>query len=127
MPVYGGAGILLLQFGNQFPECSTLLRCTGIGRFKGVYIKPSYVAHANGVGVVPQTVGTDVFNGAARMDAAVQVDYVVVAYGAEASGTVPAVQILDGKDAAGGCGPAVDYYLCYLSHFLFTFSVIPSG
>ena len=76
---------------------------------------------------MPQAVGANVFNGAAGMDAAVQVDYVVVAYGAEAPGAVPAVQVLDGKVAAGGCGTAVDYYFCYLSHFLFTFKVIPSG
>jgi len=76
---------------------------------------------------VPQAVGAYVFNGAAGMDAAVQVDYVVVAYGAEALGAVPSVYVLDCKVAAGGCGTAVDYYLCYLSHFLFTFRVIPSG
>jgi hypothetical protein len=123
----GSAGILLLQLGNEFPECSTLFRRAGIGRFKSVSIKPAYVADANGVDVVPQAVGANDINRAAGADAAVQIDYVVVAYGAEAPGAVPAVQVLDGKVAAGGCGAAVDYYLCYLSHFLFTFRVIPSG
>ena len=71
--------------------------------------------------------GSRFLDRAARMYAAVQVDYVVVAYGVETSGAVPTVQVLDGKVAAGWCGTAVDYYLCYLSHCLFTFRIIPSG
>ena len=104
-----------------------MLRCAGISRFNGVSIQPANVAYANGVGVVPQTVSTNVINRAAGMDGAVQIDYVVVAYGVEAAGAVPAVQVLDGEVAAGGCGTAVDYYLCYLSYCLFTFRFIPSG
>jgi hypothetical protein len=104
-----------------------LLRSACIGWLKGVSIQPSYVTHTNGVGVVAYAMGSRFLDRAAGMDAAVQVDYVVVAYGAEAPGAVPTVQVLDGKVAAGWCGTAVDYYFCYLSHFLFTFRVIPSG
>lgn len=62
--------------------------------------------------------GSRFLDRAAGMDAAVQVDYVVVANGVEAPGAVPTVQVLDGKVAAGGGGAAVDYDFCYFSHCL---------
>lgn len=64
-------------------------------------------------------VGSRLLYGSARVDAAVQVYYVVVTYLSESALAVPVVQVLDGVISAGRGGAAVDYYFCYLSHILF--------
>ena len=68
------------------------------------------------MGVVAGAVGSNLIYRTAGMNAAVKVYNVVVAYALEAFLAVPLVKITDCVAAAGGCGTAMDYYFCNLSH-----------
>jgi len=73
-----GAGIAVVQLFEQQTECLLLLLCACVGRFS-LYVITALIAHADGVGVVVQTVGTDHIVRASALDFSVTPDNVVVA------------------------------------------------
>ena len=99
-----GARVGLLEFDEEGTQSGFLFGGTSVLGFLAVGSHSSDVADANGVFVVVQTVGTDLFLWASFVDAAVAVDDVVIADSFPTSGFVPAVDVLDGVVLAFGCG-----------------------
>lgn len=70
---------LFNQIFDELEEDEALGFCAGVG-WMSVGIKAAYIGDADGVGVVSWTMSTDLFQWSARENAAVLIDYVVVAY-----------------------------------------------
>ena len=105
-----------------FPECLNessegifLLRGAGVLRPTSGVESPN-VADADGVGIVAFAVGSDYFEWATGVDAAVTIDDIVVANHLEAPLPVPAVYVGNGIVLALGSGGTVDDDLGDLSH-----------
>lgn len=70
---------LFHQIFDELEEDEALGFCAGVG-WVAVGIKAADIGDADGVGVVSWTMSTDLFQWSARENAAVLIDYVVVAY-----------------------------------------------
>ena len=78
MAVDGGDRVLFPQVLHQLEEGETLGFGAGVGRATGG-IKAAGIGYADAVGVVAGAMGSDLLDGAARMDAAIRVDDIVIA------------------------------------------------
>ena len=89
MSVYRGIGELRLKLPEQGKQSLFLLWCARILMSLAIGGLSTDVADANAMCIMPLAVGANLLDGAARVDATVTIDYVVVAYRAIAFGLVP--------------------------------------
>lgn len=73
-----------------------------------VDIKASDIGDSDGVCIVAWAMGTNLFNGAARVDAAVRVHDIMIAYVVPSEALVVAADALHGAVGIGSGGGAVD-------------------
>ena len=90
--VDGGDGVLFHQVADKLKEGETLGFGTGVGGV-AVGIEAADIGDADALGVVAGAMGSDLLDGAARMDAAVWVDDVMIA------DVVPAEALMVAADA----------------------------
>ena len=88
MAVDGGIRELTQQLSHQLLHRHALQQCTSVGGF-AVLIQATFIADADGIGVVPLTVRTDLFNRSPCVDGTRLVNDEVIADGLEASLLVP--------------------------------------
>lgn len=98
---------LSFQGFQQSEQDLSLLGRTGV-MGSSRCVEATDVADTDGVGVVTLAVGTWLGERASLVDAAVQIDDVVVADASEATGTVPLVDVGDGEGLAFLRRTAVD-------------------
>ena len=115
MAVNGGIRKLFQKCLNESPERIFLCRSAGVLRPTSGVESPN-VADADGVGIVALAVGSDHFEWATGVDAAVTIDDVVVANHLEAPLPMPAVDVRHGIVLSLGSGGTVDDELGDLSH-----------
>ena len=105
----------MTQVIDEFAK--SLFLCRGAGVFRPtVGVESPDVADADGVGIVAFAVGSDHFDWATGVDAAVTIDDIVVANHLETPGFVPAVDVGNGIVLALGSGGTVDDEFGDLSH-----------
>lgn len=114
--VDGGDGMLFHEVADDLEEHKTLCICTGVGGV-AVGIEAADIGDADALGVVTWAMGTDLFDGATREDAAVGVDDIVIADVAPAEGTVVSPYGFHRTDGIGARGGAVDDDFGDCSHF----------
>ena len=116
--VDGGDGVLFLEVFYQLEEGEALGFGAGVSGMS-IGIESADIDDADALGVVAWAMGTDLLNGAARVDAAVRIDDIMIADVTPAEGTVVAADALHGADSVGACGGAMDDYFGDCSHFFF--------
>lgn len=116
MAVDGGDRVLFPQVLHQLEEGETLGFGAGVGRAT-VGIKAAGIGYADAVGVVAGAMGSYLLDGAARMDAAIRVDDIVIADVVPAKALMVATDTLDGAVGIGAGGGAVDDDFGDCSHF----------
>ena len=118
--VQGGTGIAAVEVGQQtgqgLPLCG---RARVLGLPDVGFLRASHIADPDGVEVVVETMGAYFFFGTARMDAAVEVNEVVVADALPQSFLVPSVYVLYGDVTAFGRGRAMENDFVNTSHWRF--------
>lgn len=100
-------GIGAMEFGEEGVERCLLLFGARVARI-AAHVKPSFVADADGMGVVILAVGADSGLWTACLDGAIATDDVVVADALPPSLPVPVVDLGGGGCLAGTHGGAVD-------------------
>lgn len=113
--VDGGDVVLFHQVLHQLEQGEVLERGTGVGR-ASVGIKAADIDDADALGVVARTMGTDLLNGAARVDAAVRIDDIMIADVVPAETLMVATDALHSAVGIGSGGGAVDDYFGDCSH-----------
>ena len=115
--VDGGDRVLFHQVMHQLEEGETLGFGAGVGGV-AVGIEAADIGDADALGVVTGAMGTNVFDGAARVDAAVGVDDIVIADVVPAEALMLAADALHGAVGIGAGGGAMDDDFGDCSHFL---------
>lgn len=118
MAVDGGDVVLFHQVLHQLEQGKTLERGAGVGRMT-VGIEAADISDANALGVVSRTMGTDLFDGATREDAAVGVDDIVIVDVVPAKGTMVSPYGFHREDGVRTCGGAMDDDFGDCSHGVF--------
>ncbi len=90
---------------------------TGVGGV-AVSIKAADIGDADALGVMARAMGTDLFDGTARADAAIIIDDIMIADVVPAEGTVVSPYGFHRTDGIGARGGAVDDDFGDCSHFL---------
>ena len=106
------------KIADELEEGETLGFGAGVGGVT-VGIEAADISDANALGVVTRAMGTDLFDGATREDAAVRVDDIMIAYVVPSEGTVVSPYGFHRTDGIGARGGAVDDYFGDCSHFFF--------
>ena len=117
--VDGGLREVFPELMQEGSEGVALLGGAGVLGGAPVFGKASDVADAYAVGIVTLAMGSCLVEGAADVDAAIAIDDVVIAYLAETSGAMPAVDVGNGVVTSFGGGTAMDDDLGDLSHRFF--------
>lgn len=117
--VDGGLRVVFPELMQEGSEGVALLGGAGVLGGAPVLGKASDVADAYAVGIVTLAMGSCFVEGAADVDAAIAIDDVVIAYLAETSGAMPAVDVGNGVVTSFGGGTAMDDDLGDLSHRTF--------
>ena len=97
---------LFHQIFDELEEDEVLGFGTGVG-WMSVGIKATDIGDADGVGVMSWTMSTDLFQWSARVNAAVLIDYIVIAYVEPAEALVVSSYGFHGAVGIGTCGCAV--------------------
>ena len=96
------------KFGDEPNERRFLSQGTSVlGRF-AIGSAATDVANANGVGIMPQAMSTDLLNGTSLVDAAVKINHEVIADAPEATLLVPGIYISDREGFAFRCRRAMN-------------------
>lgn len=106
--VYGCIRIFCKQVADKRLQRFALLRRARVLRGMSVSGKSADIADAYAVRVVAAAVGADLRYRPPDMHGAVAVDYIMIAYAAEAPGPVPAVDVGHSEVPAFLCGAAVN-------------------
>lgn len=107
MAMQGSGGEAFSQSCHKGAQCGFLLRRTGVGGIAGC-IEAADVANAYAAGVMPFAVGAGLRFRTPAVNAAVEVDDVVIAYAAESTLTMPAVDVGNGEVSALFGGGAME-------------------
>ena len=105
--VYGGGGMLRLEYGDEGRQCLFLGVCAGVAR-PTCAVQSTYVTHPDGVGVVAAAVCAGLFHGSACVDRSVEIDHIMVSDVAKTACTVPRRDFLDGDVASRNGRAAVN-------------------
>ena len=114
--VDGGDGVFFHQVLHQLEEGEALGFGAGVGGV-AVGIEAADISDANALGVVSRTMGTDLFDGATREDAAVGVDDIVIADVVPAEALMVATDALHGTVGIGTGSGAMDDDFGDWAHF----------
>ena len=114
--VDGGDGVLFHQVMHQLEEGEALGFGAGVGGV-AVGIKATDISDANALGVVTWAMGTGLFDGATREDAAVGVDDIVIADVVPAEALMVAADALHGTVGIGTGSGAMEDDFGDCSHF----------
>ncbi len=109
--VDGGDGVFFHQVSDELEKGEALGFGAGVG---GVAVG---ISDANALGVVTWAMGTDLFDGATREDAAVRVDDIMIAYVVPSEALVVATDALHSAGGIGARGGAMDDDFGDGSHF----------
>ena len=116
--VDGGDGVIFHQVLHQLEEGEALGFGAGVDGV-AVGIEAADIDDADALGVVARTMGTDLLNGAARVDAAVRIDDIMIADVVPAETLMVATDALHSAVGIGSGGGAVDDDFCDCSHGVF--------
>lgn len=116
--VNGDDRVLFHQVADELKEGEALGFGAGVGGV-AVGIEAADIGDADAVGVVAGAMGTDLFDGTARVDAAVWVDDVMIADVVPSQAFMVAADALHGAGGIGAGGGAVDDDFGDCSHFFF--------
>lgn len=105
--VDGGDGMLFHEVADDLEEHKTLCICTGVGGV-AVGIEAADISDANALGVVTWAMGTDLFDGTARADAAIMIDDIMIADVVPAETLVVSSYGFHGAVGIGTGGGAMD-------------------
>ena len=105
--VDGGDGVLFHEVADELKENYTLGVCSGVGGV-AVGIEAADIGDADALGVVAGTVGADLLDGTASVDAAVGIYHIMIADVVPAEALVVAADALHGAVGIGAGGGAVD-------------------
>ena len=111
-----GIGVVGLQGDEQRVEGQLLGWCPGVSG-SAFLVEATFIADADGVGVVVAGVGADHLFGTAEVQLAVAGDVVVVAAALPAAGLVHLVELLHRDVLVGAARRAVNNNQVYSSHF----------
>ena len=115
MAVNCGSREALPQFTDEGQQGCLLGRGAGVFGL-AVAVKPSYIADADGMGIVALAVGTGLLDGSAFVDAAIEAHNKMITDVHELAGQVPLTDLLDGDRPTLGRGGTVDYDGIYRAH-----------
>ena len=107
-----------MEADDELFQGLALLGCAGVGR-ETVAADSSCIGNADGTVVPAQCVGPLFVIGTPRLDAAVEGDVEVVAYGAESALAVPEINVCHVDIVVGTCGCAMDDDGVFLCHDFF--------
>lgn len=107
MAVDRGYRVFFHKIADELEEGEALGFGAGVGGMS-VGIEAADISDANALGVVAGAMGTDLFDGAARVDAAVRVDDIMIADVVPSEALVVAADALHGTVGIGARGGAVD-------------------
>lgn len=114
--VDGGDIVLFHQVLHQLEQGETLGFGAGVGGMP-VGVEAADIGDADAVGVVTWAMGTDLFDGATREDAAVGVDDIVIADVVPAEALMVVTDALHGTVGIGSGGGAMDDDFGDWAHF----------
>ena len=114
--VDGGDGVLFHQVADELEEGEALGFGAGVGGV-AVGIEAADIDDADALGVVARAMGTNVFDGAARVDAAVGIDDIMIADVVPTKGTVVAANAFHGTVGIGTGSGAMDDDFGDWAHF----------
>ena len=114
--VDGGDGVFFHQVTDELEEGEALGFGAGVGGAT-VGIEAADIGDADALGVVTWAMGTDLFDGTARADAAIMIDDIMIADVVPAETLMVAADALDGAVGIGSGGGAVDDDFGDCSHF----------
>ena len=114
--VDGGDGVLFHQVLHQMEEGEALGFGAGVGGV-AVGIEAADISDTDTVGVVAGAMGSDLLDGAARMDATIGIDDIMIADVVPAEALMVATDALHGAGGIGKGGGAMDDDFGDSSHF----------
>ena len=114
--VDGGDGVLFHEVADELKENYTLGVCSGVGGV-AVGIEAADIGDADALGVVAGTVGADLLDGTASVDAAVGIDDIMIADVVPSEALVVAADALHGAVGIGAGSGAMDDDFGDWAHF----------
>ena len=111
-----GDGVLFHQVADELEEGEALGFGAGVGGV-AVGIEAADIGDADALGVVTGAMGTDLFDGATREDAAIMIDDIMIADVVPAEGTVVFPYGFHRTDGIGARGGAMDDDFGDWAHF----------
>ena len=113
-----GNRVFFHKIADELEEGEALGFGAGVGG-TAVGIEAADISDADALGVVTWAMGTDLFDGATRADAAIMIDDIMIADVVPAETLMVAADALDGAVGIGSGGGAMDDDFGDCSHFFF--------
>lgn len=114
--VNGGEGKIALELVQEQNQCVLLRYRARVFRSFAICGQTANIANTYTVGIMPDTMRSDLLDGSTHMDGTVTIDYVVIPYGLKATLLVPIGDVSDREVSAFRRGRAMDNDFIDSSH-----------